>query len=159
MFEQLVNVAREMRSGMRLVSNSNAVEWQGRLRDISQSEQLAPGNLMPSLGLNICWIGLNPKRATIRGLSIKERVKGFNEAPPLKRLVYHTKTFILSYEKLSCIDSKSQRPMCQQRKKDKNCGTCDTCVIRTHAPEGTALAGQRVNHSAKVPRYCQCCKR
>lgn len=27
----------------------------------------------------------------------------------------------------------------------------DTCVIRTHAPEGTALAGQRVNHSAKVP--------
>ena len=27
----------------------------------------------------------------------------------------------------------------------------DTCVIRTHAPEGIALAGQRVNHSAKVP--------
>jgi hypothetical protein len=34
----------------------------------------------------------------------------------------------------------------------------DTCVIRTHAPEGNAyllrresLAGHRVNHSAKVP--------
>lgn len=27
----------------------------------------------------------------------------------------------------------------------------DTCEIRTHAPEGTGLAGQRVNHSAKVP--------
>ena len=27
----------------------------------------------------------------------------------------------------------------------------DACVIRTHAPEGTALAGLRVNHSAKAP--------
>ena len=27
----------------------------------------------------------------------------------------------------------------------------DACVIRTHAPEGIALAGQRVNHSAKAP--------
>jgi hypothetical protein len=27
----------------------------------------------------------------------------------------------------------------------------DTCGIRTHAPEGTGLAGPRVNHSAKVP--------
>jgi len=26
----------------------------------------------------------------------------------------------------------------------------DTCVIRTHAPEGTALAGQRVNHSYEI---------
>jgi len=26
----------------------------------------------------------------------------------------------------------------------------DTCVIRTHAPEGNSLAGCRVNHSAKV---------
>ena len=33
----------------------------------------------------------------------------------------------------------------------KNKKECDTCVIRTHAPEGIALAGQRVNHSAKVP--------
>ena len=29
-------------------------------------------------------------------------------------------------------------------------GKIDTCRIRTCAPEGTALAGQRVNHSAKV---------
>ena len=29
----------------------------------------------------------------------------------------------------------------------------DTCVIRTHAPEGNALAGHRVNHSAKVPIF------
>ena len=35
-------------------------------------------------------------------------------------------------------------------KKQKD-NAIDTCVIRTHAPEGTALAGQRVNHSAKVP--------
>jgi hypothetical protein len=27
----------------------------------------------------------------------------------------------------------------------------DACVIRTHAPEGNALAGHRVNHSAKAP--------
>jgi hypothetical protein len=28
----------------------------------------------------------------------------------------------------------------------------DACVIRTHAPEGNALAGHRVNHSAKAPK-------
>jgi hypothetical protein len=38
------------------------------------------------------------------------------------------------------------------KQKDKREGlSSDTCVIRTHAPEGIALAGQRVNHSAKVP--------
>jgi hypothetical protein len=38
------------------------------------------------------------------------------------------------------------------RQKDKReVLSSDTCVIRTHAPEGIALAGQRVNHSAKVP--------
>lgn len=33
----------------------------------------------------------------------------------------------------------------------KNKRRIDACVIRTHAPEGIALAGQRVNHSAKAP--------
>jgi hypothetical protein len=36
----------------------------------------------------------------------------------------------------------------------KKCKKIDTCVIRTHAPEGNAwleIAGHRVNHSAKVP--------
>lgn len=37
------------------------------------------------------------------------------------------------------------------RSKKQKDRSCDTCVIRTHAPEGIALAGQRVNHSAKVP--------
>ena len=41
-------------------------------------------------------------------------------------------------------------PEDEQNKKQKIILT-DTCVIRTHAPEGIALAGQRVNHSAKVP--------
>jgi hypothetical protein len=36
-------------------------------------------------------------------------------------------------------------------KKNQKNRLIDTCVIRTHAPEGIALAGQRVNHSAKVP--------
>jgi hypothetical protein len=36
-----------------------------------------------------------------------------------------------------CIGSKRQK--------------LDACVIRTHAPEGNALAGHRVNHSAKAP--------
>jgi hypothetical protein len=36
-------------------------------------------------------------------------------------------------------------------KKSQKNRLIDTCVIRTHAPEGIALAGQRVNHSAKVP--------
>jgi hypothetical protein len=40
-------------------------------------------------------------------------------------------------------------PGMQKKMQDDN--FIDTCVIRTHAPEGIALAGQRVNHSAKVP--------
>ena len=35
-----------------------------------------------------------------------------------------------------------------KRQKDND---IDACVIRTHVPEGIALAGQRVNHSAKAP--------
>lgn len=38
----------------------------------------------------------------------------------------------------------------QTNKKQKD-RDIDACVIRTHAPEGIALAGQRVNHSAKAP--------
>jgi hypothetical protein len=40
---------------------------------------------------------------------------------------------------------------CQMSSYSRIAKEIDTCVIRTHAPEGIALAGQRVNHSAKVP--------
>ena len=57
---------------------------------------------------------------------------------------------ILTAPSVEVNRSKYLQPKEQTSKKQKN-RLIDTCVIRTHAPEVIALAGQRVNHSAKVP--------
>ena len=65
----------------------------------------------------------------------------------------------LKFSKKSPNDEKApRRPLNAvqaQKRWQKKYRLIDTCVIRTHAPEGIALAGQRVNHSAKVPRLDQ----
>jgi hypothetical protein len=54
----------------------------------------------------------------------------------------------LSTQQKQCQPAAAMLDVNHKRKKNQ---MIDTCVIRTHAPEGIALAGQRVNHSAKVP--------
>jgi hypothetical protein len=58
--------------------------------------------------------------------------------------------FLMKSKKACVIVIPSGMQKKMQRKMQKDI-LIDTCVIRTHAPEGIALAGQRVNHSAKVP--------
>lgn len=42
-------------------------------------------------------------------------------------------------------------PTSEMTRRQKESKRFDACVIRTHASEEIALAGQRVNHSAKAP--------